>query len=72
VRNEPPHLLHMQLLKRGQHQDARVRVGPDVEVATIDRWIHLWDAAGNEVRIGPLTAEQAEKLSEDLGYDAVD
>ena len=30
---------------------------PAVEVATIEREIHLWDAAGNEVRIGPLTVE---------------
>jgi hypothetical protein len=61
----------VQLRKRGRLQQANVRVGAAVEVATIDRCSHLWDAAGNEVRIGPLTAEQAEKLSEDLGYDAV-
>jgi hypothetical protein len=42
---EPARGLRAQLLKRGRHQQARVRVGPDVTAATLDRSIHLWDAA---------------------------
>lgn len=48
----------------------QVRINNKVEVASKDGWICLW-VAGREVRIGPLSPEQAEKLSEDLGYDAV-
>jgi len=47
-----------------------IRIRADVEVATIDGYICFW-TAGREVRIGPVTPEQAEKLSDDLGYDAV-
>jgi len=47
-----------------------IRITRDVEVGTVDGYLRFW-TAGREVRIGPLTAEQAEKLSEDLGYDAV-
>jgi hypothetical protein len=48
----------------------QVRIGPQVEVATRDGWICFW-VAGREVRIGPVTPEQAESLVEDLEYDAV-
>ena len=48
----------------------RVRVNGRVEVATRDGWLCFW-TAGREVRVGPLTPEQAEKLCEDLGYDAL-
>lgn len=47
-----------------------VRIRANVEVATIDGYLTFW-TDGREVRVGPLTPEQAEKLSEDLGYDAV-
>jgi hypothetical protein len=47
-----------------------VRIRGNVEVATIDGYLSFW-TAGREVRIGPVTPEQAEKLCEDLGYDAV-
>jgi hypothetical protein len=47
-----------------------VRISEQVEVGTIDGWLCFW-TAGHEVRIGPLTADQAEKLAEDLGYEAV-
>jgi len=47
-----------------------IRIGKNVEVATIDRYLCFW-IEGREVRVGPLSPEQAEKLSEDLGYDAV-
>jgi hypothetical protein len=47
-----------------------IRIRDNVEVATIDGYICFW-IAGREVRIGPITPEQAEKLSDDLGYDAV-
>ena len=46
-----------------------IRIGDNVEVATIDGCMCFW-IEGREIRIGPLTPEQAEKLSEDLGYDA--
>ena len=47
-----------------------VRITKDVEVGTLDGCLRFW-VAGREVRIGPLTPEQAEKLADDLGYDAV-
>ena len=47
-----------------------IRITGDVEVGTRDGYLRFW-TAGREIRIGPLTPEQAEKLSEDLGYDAV-
>jgi hypothetical protein len=47
-----------------------VRITKDVEVGTLDGYLRFW-VAGREVRVGPLTPEQAEKLADDLGYDAV-
>ena len=47
-----------------------IRIGKNVEVATIDDHLCFW-IEGREVRVGPLTPDQAEKLSEDLGYDAI-
>jgi hypothetical protein len=49
----------------------QIRISGAIDVAARDHWICLW-TAGREVRIGPLTPEQAEKLSEDLGYEAVE
>jgi hypothetical protein len=48
----------------------KVRVNGRVDVGTLDRWLIFW-TAGREVRVGPLTREQAEKLAEDLAYDAI-
>jgi hypothetical protein len=45
-------------------------ITPVVDVGTIDGYLCFW-TQGREVRIGPLTPDQAEKLAEDLGYDAV-
>ena len=47
-----------------------IRITPTVEVGTIDSCLCFW-TQGREIRIGPLTPDQAEKLAEDLGYDAV-
>ena len=47
-----------------------IRVSPAVEVGTIDGYLCFW-TQGREIRIGPLTPDQAEKLAEDLGYEAV-
>ncbi|MBI1913400.1 MAG: hypothetical protein HYS12_01375 [Planctomycetes bacterium] len=47
-----------------------IRITPEVDVGTIDGFLSFW-TQGREIRIGPLTPEQAEKLAEDLGYDAV-
>jgi hypothetical protein len=49
----------------------RIEISEHVGIATEDRWIHLWDTHGREVRIRPLTVEQAEALAEDLGYDSL-
>ncbi len=57
-----------------QHEDGRVvRVclHPGAEVTTEDRHLVMFDGT-LEVRVGPLTPEQALKLSEDLGYEAVE
>jgi hypothetical protein len=47
-----------------------VRIDDEVEVGTRDGWLCFW-VAGREVRVGPLSADQAEKLAEDLEYEAV-
>ena len=47
-----------------------VRIDGEVEVGTREGWLCFW-VAGREVRVGPLSADQAEKLAEDLEYDAV-
>ena len=47
-----------------------VRITKNVEVGTLDGYLRFW-VAGREVRIGPLSPEQAEKLADDLSYDAV-
>ncbi len=57
--------------KKTNCQVTRVRLGKKVEVAARDGWLHFW-TAGQEVRVGPFTTEQAEKLSEDLGYEAAE
>jgi hypothetical protein len=48
----------------------RIQISGHVEVGTRDGWLRFW-TAGREVRIGPLSPQQAEDLAEDLGYDAV-
>jgi hypothetical protein len=48
----------------------KVKINAQVEVGAVDGWLCFW-AAGREIRIGPLTPEQAEKLAEDLGYEAM-
>jgi hypothetical protein len=48
----------------------RIKIDEKVNVATSDGWLCFW-VAGREVRIGPLTPEQAEHLADDLAYDAV-
>ena len=57
-------------LKEPGCEVTRVRLGDNVEVASQDGWLCFW-TAGREFRIGPLTPEQAAKLSDDLGYDGV-
>jgi hypothetical protein len=56
--------------KKSDVKVTTVRVTDQVEVGVIEGWLCFW-TAGHEVRVGPLTPEQAEKLSEDLGYEAV-
>jgi hypothetical protein len=56
--------------KRTGCQVTTVRIDDEVEVGTRDGWICFW-VAGREVRVGPLSADQAEKLAEDLEYEAV-
>ncbi|MBY0528368.1 MAG: hypothetical protein K2R98_33565 [Gemmataceae bacterium] len=48
-----------------------VKIHGSVEIGVTDSWLYFW-VAGQEVRIGPLTADQAEKLSEDLAYDSLE
>jgi len=56
--------------KKTRCQVTDVRITGAVEVGTRDGWLCFW-VAGREVRIGPLTTDQAEKLAEDLEYEAV-
>ena len=58
------------LEKKTRCQVTSIRISGEVEVGTRDRCLCFW-VAGREVRIGPLTADQAEKLAEDLEYEAV-
>jgi hypothetical protein len=57
--------------KGGGCRTTKIKIDGTVEVATRDGWLCFW-TAGREIRIGPLTPEQAENLCEDLGYDAVE
>jgi hypothetical protein len=52
-------------------QLTRIKISGDIEVASRDGWLCFW-TAGREVRVGPLTPDQAEKFAEDLGYEALD
>lgn len=52
-------------------QVVRVRITPATEVAAREGYVCFW-TGGREVRVGPLTPDQAEKLAEDLGYEAVE
>jgi hypothetical protein len=56
--------------KKTRCQVTDIRITGEVEVGTRDGFLCFW-VAGREVRIGPLTADQAEKLAEDLEYEAV-
>jgi hypothetical protein len=58
------------LEKKTDCQLTSVRIGDAVEVGTRDGWL-CFRVAGREVRVGPLSAAQAEKLAEDLEYEAV-
>lgn len=60
--------------KAGDEPGCRVtkfRINAEVDVGTRNGWICFW-TAGHEVQIGPLTAEQAQKLADDLAYDAAE
>jgi hypothetical protein len=56
--------------KKSDVKVTTVRMTDQVEVGVVEGWICFW-TAGHEVRVGPLTPDQAEKLAEDLGYEAV-
>jgi hypothetical protein len=47
-----------------------VEINEHVGLTTEDRYIHV-SGGGREMRIGPLSVEQAEGLCEDLGYDGL-
>jgi hypothetical protein len=47
-----------------------IKINRDVEVGVRDGWMCFW-VAGREVCVGPFTPDQAEKLAEDLEYEAV-
>jgi hypothetical protein len=70
VRNRAAIRVANKIEKKTKCQVTTVRIGKEVEVGTRDRCLCFW-VAGREVRVGPLTADQAEKLAEDLEYDAV-
>jgi hypothetical protein len=63
-------VLHVRTTKEAGGRLSTVKVTPDIEVAAADHCLCFW-SAGREVRIGPLTPEQIEKLIEDLEYDLV-
>jgi hypothetical protein len=56
--------------KKSDAKVTTVRITDQVEVGVVEGWLCFW-TAGQEVRVGPLTPDQAEKLGEDLGYEAV-
>ena len=71
TRHNPPSIrVTNKAEKKTGCQVTSVRLNGEVEVGTRDGWLCFW-LAGREVRIGPLTPEQAEKLAEDLEYEAV-
>jgi hypothetical protein len=62
--------LRMKTVEEPGCEVVRIQLNDKVEVGTSEGWLCFW-TAGREVRIGPLTPEQAEELAEDLGYEAV-
>ena len=58
------------LLEDNATHVTEVRIKKDVEVGTRDNYLCFW-TQGREVRIGPLSKEQAETLSDDLAYEAL-
>jgi hypothetical protein len=54
----------------GSTSATEVRIRPHVEVAVTDGFLCFW-TDGREVRVGPLSPDQAEKLADDLSYAAV-
>jgi hypothetical protein len=71
TRHNPPSIrVTNKVDKKTGCQVTSIRLNGEVEVGTRDGWLCFW-LAGREVCIGPLTPEQAEKLAEDLGYEAV-
>ncbi len=48
----------------------RIHLHEGAEVTTEGGWLVAFDGV-QEVRVGPLTPEQAEKLADDLAYEAI-
>lgn len=69
-KSTPPRLLRVSFLKEEGCLVTSIRIDEHIDVRAEDRSLCFW-CEGREVR-GPLSKEQCEKLSEDLGYDAVD
>ena len=63
-------ILKIRELDEHGDQVTEVKIGPAVDVGVRDGYLCFW-TAGREVRVGPLSPEQAELLCEDLGYESV-
>ncbi len=61
----------MQATEQEDGRVVRVHLHSVAEVTTEGGWLVILDGT-QEVRAGPLTPGQALKLSEDLGYEAVE
>ncbi len=68
---KPKQAIRVQQTEQEDGRVVRVHLHPGAEVTAEGGWLVLFDQA-QEVRVGPLTSEDAGKLSEDLGYDALE
>ncbi len=68
---KPKQSIRIQETEQEDGKVVRIHLHPGAEVTTEGGWLVAFDGT-QEVRVGPLTPEQALKLSEDLGYVAVE
>ena len=67
----PDEIIQVKSIEEPGCRVTKIKISAAVDVGTRTGWICLW-TDGREVRIGPLTPDQADKLSDDLAYEAIE
>lgn len=63
-------VLRIRFEKEEDWLTTHIGIDQNVEVASEEGYLCFW-ISGREVKLGPLSKEQAGKLAEDLAYEAV-